>query len=143
VALDWGPVLEVAKANAQSAGVANRFDSLPGSAFDVEFGTGYDVVLLTNFLHHFDVATCEKLLRKVNSALKPGGRPVSLEFVPNEDRATPPTSAKFSLIMLASTPLGDTYTFPEYEKMFRNAGFTSTSLHAIPPTPQNVLISVK
>ena len=48
--------------------------------------SGYDIVLLTNFLHHFDVATCEALLRKVHAALAPGGRAVTLEFVPNEDR---------------------------------------------------------
>jgi 2-polyprenyl-3-methyl-5-hydroxy-6-metoxy-1,4-benzoquinol methylase len=143
VAVDWAPVLEVAKANAQSAGVANRYKTLAGSAFDVEFGTGYDLVLLTNILHHFDVATCEKLLRKVNTALKPGGRAVTLEFVPNEDRVTPPTAAKFSLIMLGSTPLGDAYTFSELEKMFRNSGFASSSLHPIPPSPHQVVISVK
>jgi hypothetical protein len=33
-----------------------------GSAFDVDYGSGYDLVLLTNFLHHFDMATCEVLL---------------------------------------------------------------------------------
>src|SRR5438046_2971636 len=59
VALDWTMVLEVAKENAQQSGVADRFKTLPGSAFEVEYGTDYDLVLLTNFLHHFDVPTCE------------------------------------------------------------------------------------
>ncbi len=143
IAVDWAPVLEVAKANAHSAGVASRYKTLPGSAFDVDFGTGYDVALLTNFLHHFDVPTCEKLLRKVNNALNPGGRAVTLEFVPNEDRVTPPISAKFSLVMLASTPQGDAYTFAELQSMFKNAGFASSSLHAIPPAPHHVVLSVK
>src|SRR5258708_4799147 len=71
VAVDWAPVLEVAKSNAQAAGVAARYRTLPGSAFDVEFGTGYDIVLLTNILHHFRAAENETLLRKVNAALKP------------------------------------------------------------------------
>src|ERR1700687_2922451 len=65
VALDWASVLEVARENAQKAGVADRYETLPGSAFEVDFGGGYDLVLLTNFLHHFDVPTCEGLLRKV------------------------------------------------------------------------------
>lgn len=143
VAVDWAPVLEVAKNNAQSAGVANRYKTVAGSAFDVEFGTGYDIVLLTNFLHHFDVPTCETLLRKVNSALKPGGRAVTLEFVPNDDRVTPPTPAKFSLMMLGTTPQGDAYTFSELQKMFLYTGFSSSSLHAIPPSPHQVIISIK
>jgi len=143
VAVDWAAVLAVAKANAQAAGVAGRYRTLPGSAFEVEFGSGYDVVLLTNFLHHFGAATNEKLLRKVNAALKPGARAVTLEFVPNEDRVTPPVAAKFSLTMLAGTDHGEAYTFPEYEKMFRNAGFFSSAIHPIPPAPQQVIVSVK
>ena len=56
--LDWAPVLRVALKNAERAGVQDRYDMLPGSAFEVEFGGPYDAVLLTNFLHHFDKATC-------------------------------------------------------------------------------------
>jgi ubiquinone/menaquinone biosynthesis C-methylase UbiE len=139
--LDWAPVLEVTKENAQRAGVADRLTALPGSAFEVELGTGYDLVLLTNILHHFDPPTCEKLLRRMQAALKPGGKALTLEFVPNEDRVTPPTAAGFSLIMLASTDAGDAYTLPEYEKMFRNAGFGKTTLHQIPDMPQQVLVT--
>ena len=73
-ALDWAAVLEVAKENAAQAGVSERYHTIAGSAFDVDFGTGYDIVLLTNFLHHFDPPTNETLLRKVRAALKDGGR---------------------------------------------------------------------
>jgi SAM-dependent methyltransferase len=143
VAVDWPMVLEVARENARAAGVAERYQTLPGSAFDVDYGTGYDVVLLTNFLHHFDVPTCEKLLRKVHAALKPGGRAVTLEFVPNEDRVSPPDSATFSLVMLATTPGGDAYTFSELESMCRNAGFARSEIHALPPTFNHLVISTK
>jgi ubiquinone/menaquinone biosynthesis C-methylase UbiE len=142
-ALDWKPVLEVAKENAQKAGVADRYHTLEGSAFDVEFGSGYDLVLLTNFLHHFDPPTCETLLRKVRAALADGGRAVTLEFVPNEDRVTPPDTAQFSMMMLSSTPSGDAYTFAELERMFANAGFSRSTFHPLPPTIQQVIISEK
>ena len=142
-AVDWKAVLEVAKENAQKAGVADRYHTIEGSAFDVEFGTGYDVVLITNFLHHFDPPTNEALLRKVHAALADGGRAATLEFVPNEDRVTPPDTAQFSLVMLAGTPSGDAYTFPELEKMFANAGFSRSTLHPLPPTIQQVVISEK
>ena len=142
-AVDWPNVLEVAKENAQKAGVAARHHLLPGSAFDVDFGTGYDVVLLTGFLHHFDLPTCEKLLRKVHAALAPGGQAVILDFVPNEDSVTPPSAAKFSLTMLATTPSGDAYTFAEYEKLARNAGFRSATLHTLPGSPQQLILAVK
>jgi ubiquinone/menaquinone biosynthesis C-methylase UbiE len=142
-ALDWKAVLEVAKENAQKAGVADRYHTIEGSAFDVDFGSGYDLVLLTNFLHHFDPPTCETLLRKVHAAVADGGRAVTLEFVPNEDRVTPPDAAGFSMMMLTTTPSGDAYTFPELERMFANAGFSRSTLHALPPTIQQVVISEK
>jgi SAM-dependent methyltransferase len=125
-AQDWAAVLEVAAENARAAGVEARLHRLPGSAFDVEFGTGYDVVLITNFLHHYDAATNEKLLRKIRAALAPGGVVATLDFVPNEDRISPTRAASFSMMMLGMTRDGDAYTFREYEQMFRNAGFSST-----------------
>jgi 2-polyprenyl-3-methyl-5-hydroxy-6-metoxy-1,4-benzoquinol methylase len=143
VAVDWAQVLEVARENAARAGVSSRYQTLPGSAFDLEFGGGYDIVLLTNFLHHFDTATCETLLRKVCAALKPGGRAVTFEFVPNEDRVSPPAAASFSMMMLGTTESGDAYTFSEYDRMFRNAGFSHSELHALPPLPSQVIISRK
>jgi len=142
-AVDWKAVLEVAKENAQKAGVADRYSTIEGSAFDVEFGTGYDLILLTNFLHHFDPTTCETLLRKVRAALADGGRAVTLEFVPNDDRVTPPDAAAFSVMMLTSTPSGDAYTFAELERMFANAGFSRSTFHPLPPTIQQVIISEK
>lgn len=142
-ALDWPKVLEVAKENAQAAGVADRYHTKPGSAFDVDYGTGYDLVLLTNFLHHFDKETCVQLLGKVHGALAEGGRAATLEFVPNDDRVTPPQAAAFSMQMLGGTPSGDAYTFAELEEMFRAAGFARSELHELPPTIERVVISQK
>jgi len=141
VALDWPKVLEVARENARAAGLESRFRTIAGSAFDADYGSDYDVVLLTNFLHHFNAETCEELLRRVKAALRKGGRAAVLDFVPNEDRVTPPVAASFSLMMLGSTPGGDAYTFSEYERMFRNAGFAHTELHALAPTFESVVIS--
>ena len=141
VALDWPNVLEVAKENARNAGVSDRYSTIAGSAFDVDYGSGYDLVLLTNFLHHFDPPTCERLLRKVHASLAEGGRAVTLEFVPNEDRVSPPIPAAFSMMMLGSTPGGDAYTFPELERMFKNSGFAHSELHQLPATPEQVIIS--
>lgn len=142
-ALDWSNVLEVAKENAQAVGVADRYQTISGSAFDVDYGTGYDLVLLTNFLHHFDAATCERLLRKVHGSLSAGGRAVILEFVPNADRVSPPQAAAFSMVMLGSTPAGDAYTFSELAEMCRNADFARNELHELPPTMQRVVITHK
>jgi len=139
VAVDWAPVLEVAKSNARKAGVEDRFETLPGSAFDVDFGGPYDIALLTNFLHHFDTATCVGLLKNVHAATKPGGRVAVLEFVPNEDRVSPPMAAAFSLVMLATTPSGDAYTFRQLAAMLYEAGFERVAAHPVPSSPHTVV----
>ena len=135
-------MLEVAKENARNAAVSDRYSTIEGSAFDVEYGSGYDLVLLTNFLHHFDTATCETLLRKVRAALADGGRALTLEFVPNEDRISPPEAAGFSMIMLGGTPSGDAYTFSELG-MFSNAGFARSEIRPLPPSIEQLVISHK
>jgi 2-polyprenyl-3-methyl-5-hydroxy-6-metoxy-1,4-benzoquinol methylase len=142
-ALDWRNVLTVAAENAQRAGVADRLKPIPGSAFDVSWGGPYDVVLLTNFLHHFDLPTCEELAAKAYAALAPGGRALTLEFVPNPDRVSPPATATFALTMLATTAHGDAYTFAEYEKVFAKAGFARSEFHPLPPTTQQAVVSHK
>jgi SAM-dependent methyltransferase len=138
--LDWAPVLRVALENARKAGVEDRYDMLPGSAFEVDFGGPYDAVLLTNFLHHFDVPTCVGLLKKVGDALKPGGRAATLEFVPNEDRISPPMPAAFSMTMLTSTAAGDAYTLNELTAMYLEAGFNGITDHPIPMSPHTVVM---
>ena len=129
-ASDWKNVLEVASKNAQAMGVADRYHLLPGSAFDTDFGTDYDLVLIPNFLHHFDPPTCVTFMRKVHAALKPGGRAAIAELIPNPDRVSPPTAAAFSMMMLATTPTGDAYTFAELESISKGAGFVRVELAA-------------
>ncbi|HVN04178.1 MAG TPA: class I SAM-dependent methyltransferase [Bryobacteraceae bacterium] len=138
--LDWAPVLRVALDNARNAGVQERYDMLPGSAFEVDFGGPYDAVLLTNFLHHFDRSTCVALLKKVHGALRAGGRAATLEFVPNEDRVSPPMPAAFSMTMLASTVAGDAYTLSELAAMYDQAGFGGVTAHPIPMSPHTVVM---
>ena len=136
-------MLAVAAENARSAGIAQRHSLLPGSAFEVDWGGPYDLVLLTNFLHHFDIPTCEKLAAKASAALAPRGRALTLDFIPEPDRITPPATATFALVMLATTARGDAYTFAEYQAMFARAGFVRSEFHALPPTTQQAVVSYK
>ena len=133
-------VLTVARENADAASLGDRYHTIAGSAFDVDLGEGYDLVLLTNFLHHFAIPECEDFLRKVRTSMAPGGRVITLEFVPNDDRISP-ASADFALIMLVTTPGGDAYTFKEWDSMFQNAGFGRSELHAVPKSKEHIIIT--
>jgi hypothetical protein len=139
-AVDSAQVLTVARANAESAGVADRFRLLAGNALDMDWGSDFDLILLPNFLHHFDFATCTSLLRKVKASLAVDGSALGIDFVPNEDRISPPTAGMFALWMLATTPGGDAYTISELDEMARNAGFRGARSRLLPPTPESLII---
>lgn len=140
-ALDWAAVLEVAEENAHKAGIADRFEKLPGSAFDVDFGGPYDLALVTNFLHHFSPETCTDFMRKVRGSLNPGGRAVILEMASNDDRISPPVAAGFSLTMLTTTAEGDAYTKSQLVKFCLDAGFAKAEAHPLLPTPQTAVVA--
>ncbi len=142
-ALDWQNVLTVASENAQKFGVSARYHLIPGDAFETHLGEDYDVVLVTNFLHHFNVETCTDFMRKVNNSLNDGGKALTLEFVPNDDRISPPSEALFSLVMLSATPEGDAYTFAELRSMFERAGFSHNVHIPLTPLPQHLIVSTK
>jgi ubiquinone/menaquinone biosynthesis C-methylase UbiE len=107
VAVDWEAVLAIALRNAEKAGVEDRYRTIAGSAFEVDWGSAYDLVLLPGFLRHFDHQTCVGLLAKIRASLSTGGQTWVVEFVPNEDRVSPaPMPAAFAYTMLATTPAG-------------------------------------
>jgi 2-polyprenyl-3-methyl-5-hydroxy-6-metoxy-1,4-benzoquinol methylase len=140
-AADWANVLQVAKENAGKFQVAERFHTIPGSAFETDFGSDYDLVLVPNFLHHFDTPTCTDLLKKCHKAMKKGGTLAIPEFVPNEDRISPPMAAAFSVQMLGGTDAGDAYTFSELSKMATDAGFRDPRKQPLDPTPQTMVLA--
>src|SRR5207302_821579 len=111
------------RVGANERGVRILCDSLAAMGFLTKSGSRYGLA-----------AGCERILRKVHRCLKPGGRAVTLEFVPNDDRVSPPEAATFSLVMLVTTPSGDAYTFAELERMAKAAGFARSDLHELPPT---------
>ncbi len=143
VALDWKNVLEVTTENAQRFGISDRFSTIAGDAFQVDFGNDYDAIVLTNLLHHFDETTCTDLLEKCHRALRPGGIVAIVEFIPNEDRVTPPDVASFSLTMLAGTPHGDAYTHSQLAAMLDKSGFHNQWSKPLPNNLHTLVVASK
>lgn len=137
---DWANVLEVARENASAHGLAGRFHTIAGSAFEVDFEGGYDLALVPNFLHHFDRTTNVVLLRKLHASMKAGARVAVIEFVPNDDRVSPPDGALFAMRMLGTTPSGDAYTAAELDAMLREASFEPSGRYSLAPAPQTMIV---
>jgi len=139
MAIDWANVLEVAKKNAELAGLADRYKTTSGNAFEVDWGNNYDLILLPHILHYFDQDGCVHLLGKAKDSLSIGGSVFVIDIMPNPDRVSPPEQAAFAFLMLATTPDGDAYTYAEYETMAGAAGLTLADSMQLLPTPQTLL----
>jgi 2-polyprenyl-3-methyl-5-hydroxy-6-metoxy-1,4-benzoquinol methylase len=139
MAIDWANVLEVARRNADLAGLADRYKTTSGNAFEVDWGNNYDLILLPNILHHFDQDGCVHLLGKAKDSLSIDGSVFLIDIIPNPDRVSPPEQAAFALFMLATTPKGDAYTCAEFETMARTAELTLVDSMQLLPTPQTLL----
>jgi 2-polyprenyl-3-methyl-5-hydroxy-6-metoxy-1,4-benzoquinol methylase len=139
VAVDGDNVLQLAKRNAELAGLADRYQTISGNAFDMDWGDRYDLVLLSNILHHFDQDECVRLLKKAKTFLSIDGAVFVIDIVPNPDRISPPEQAIFAFFMLATTPKGDAYTCDEYEQMAKEAGLILKDSKKLLPTPQTLL----
>lgn len=141
VAVDWEPVLQVALENAAAAGALERYTAIPGSIFDVDLTPEFDVILVPNFLHHFDRSDILRLLRRLREVIAADGVVATIEFVPDESRLTPPVAAAFALTMLGTTPAGDAYTFSELDEMFQEAGFGPSRMEDLEPTSHRLILT--
>ena len=101
-----------------------------------------DLIVASHVFHHFNAPTCVKLAKKIASALKPGGRLLIQEFMPDERRSTNEQALMFAVTMLVWTREGDAYLLSDYRQWLKQAGFRKVSLHR-QPEPGDVLIAVK
>jgi SAM-dependent methyltransferase len=122
-AMDSPQVLEIAIENARRAGLAERYHPIHGDAFEAALGGPYDLALAPNFAHHFNATADVRLFQKTRAALKPTGRIALIDFVLNADRVSPLPDASFALTLFATSAGGAVYTFQEYSRMLRAAGF--------------------
>ncbi|WP_449062505.1 SAM-dependent methyltransferase [Planomonospora algeriensis] len=81
--LDLPEALEPGRAAVEAAGLAERFTFLPGDLRTAEAPGGQDVVLLFNVLHGFPADTARALVGRAAGALRPGGRLIVMETLPD------------------------------------------------------------
>lgn len=123
VVLDRPAVLPIARKHIREAGLANRVRTRAGDLTKDEFGSGYDLVLLSAVCHMLSPEENLDLLKRCSRALVPGGRVAIREFILSEDKTRPPRAALFSLNMLVNTKAGASYSEEEYRQWLEAAGF--------------------
>ncbi len=121
--LDLPPVLELTRELITQYGMTERVTTRAGNYVTDDFGTGYDVVLLSNMLHQESPETCVALLKKARAALVEGGLlVVQLAFL-NAEKDAPVWGVLQSLQLAVLYPQGRAYSFDEVLAMLPLAGF--------------------
>jgi 3-hydroxy-5-methyl-1-naphthoate 3-O-methyltransferase len=138
-AVDWPRVLEVTKRVAARHGVADRLTAAPGEFSEADFGSGHQVATLGHILHSEGRDRSRRLLKKIWSALVPGGTIAIQEFVPNDERTGPLHTLIFAVNMLVNTDEGDTFTFAEMSAWLSEAGYVNPRLLDVPSVSPLVL----
>jgi hypothetical protein len=100
------------------------------------------LVLASNFCRFESPKGNQELFRKAYDALKPGGKLVVNDFLPNEERTGPTFALRFSVYTLTHTPEGECWALSQYSDWLKTAGFNSIQTHSdIPKTlPGTTLI---
>jgi C-methyltransferase len=140
--LDWQNVLDVAVGHAERMGVRDRTHLVTGDMFDIPLGGPYDLVLITNVLHHFSEERAAELVRRAASVVKPDGRLGVVGFttsdvLPGDD----PAPHLFSVLMLAWTHEGEVHSEESYRRIFGSAGFAQPTVSTVPGIPFRVLVA--
>jgi hypothetical protein len=115
------------------AGMAERVSLQAGDFQQEGLGEGYDVALVFGVLNGESPEGRPALIRKVFTALKPGGQIVLRDFVLDPDRAGPPEAAVFALQMLLSTEAGGLDTRADWAEWLGEAGFILPREINLPP----------
>ena len=87
-----------------------------------------DIVVMGNILHDWDEETKMMLIKKAYDALPSGGAFVAIEGIIDDERNKNVFGMMMSLNMLIETGKGFDYTFADFNKWAKIAGFKTTSL---------------
>jgi ubiquinone/menaquinone biosynthesis C-methylase UbiE len=120
---DTAATLRVTRKILREKGAYGRVRLSEGDFLVDPLGGPYDFIWISQILHAYSEPDCVKLLRRVRSALAPGGRMAVQEFLLGEGKTSPPGPVFFSVHMVAVTEGGRAYTAREIAAMMKTAGF--------------------
>lgn len=141
--LDFPTVIHVAEEYVAHHNLQDRYEYWAADLEEVDFPPDrFDLALLGNICHAIGPVSTQKLLKNMGKTLKPGGRVVIVDFVPDAHRSKPGWPLIFGVNMLISTPEGDVFTMTEYDKWLRQAGFSQVSSFEI-ETEVTAIVAIK
>lgn len=122
---------------------ADHIEIICGDFFFVDFGSGYDAVISTSALHHFEEEDKERLYQKAFDSLRSGG------VIINSDKCAESQEHQEECFRVLAEEPGkyshmDTPLTVENEcKLLKNAGFVDVAAVRIPDTEYAVMSGKK
>jgi SAM-dependent methyltransferase len=141
--LDWDNVLPHRRRHAELRGLGERTAEISGDMFETDLGGPYDLVLITNVLHHFSEQRSAQLLSRAAGVLRPGGRVGIVGFVIDDELepAQDPEPHLFATLMLTWTHAGEVHTTAGYHRMLAAAGLRAERSASVTGLPFHVLLA--
>ena len=124
---DLPPVEPIALETIQKFQLTGRVKAQSGDFFSDAFPHA-DVITMGNILHDWDEEKKIMLMKKAYDALPEGGAFVAIEGIIDDERKQNAFGLMMSLNMLIETGTGFDFTFADFSKWAKTAGFKSTSL---------------
>jgi hypothetical protein len=124
---DLPPVQPIAKETIDQFGLAERVKTQSGDFFADALPKA-DIVTMGSILHDWDEEKKVFLMKKAYEALPEGGAFIAIETVIDDERKQNLFGMMVSLNMLLENGTGFDYTFADFNKWARAAGFKSTAL---------------
>ena len=132
------PVDGVARRAIAERGFAERVDVIAGDMLAAPLPRGYDVHLVSNVIHDWDLPRVRAILARSFEALEPGGLILIHDAHLDADKRGPLAVAAYSVMLMHATE-GRCYSTAEMDACLREAGFGPSTV--IPTAADRSLIS--
>jgi hypothetical protein len=140
VVLDLPQALEPARELARAEGIGDLVEHRAGDLQTTDLGTGNDVVLLSNILHHCGPEANAALLRRVHASLAPAGTAAIWE-IERPDRGSKAGAGDGAALFFRLTSTACCYSGGEYAAWLAAAGFARVRVQRPVLSPGSVLVT--
>lgn len=114
---------EITVDQVRQAGLSERVGFMRGDYLKDDYGSGYDLVLVSNIIHSLGERENRELVERCHAALVTGGRIIIKDFLLDEDMVFPAFASMFAVNMLVGTANGRSYSLDEVRAWLADLGF--------------------
>jgi SAM-dependent methyltransferase len=140
--IDLPAALEHARPLAEREGIADIVDHRVGDLLRDELGSGWDVVLLSNILHHFSADDIRRILKRAYEALTANGT-VAIWDLERPAPGKHPNEGDGIALFFRLTSTAGIYSGDEYAGWLRDAGFERITVVRPVLRPSTVLVHAR